>query len=268
MGWRGSILLLCLTAAGSSLAQSDERPEFVPAEPERRPPPQTFDLGAVTYPEAQEGWDRFSSALDELVRFVRTSTDLAVGLQHRELDLVGTPRAQAVLLFLAGIVAVLRFGPLEKEALGAYLRGGGLLFGDDVRPSRRRWSRISRPGLAGTPFDRQFKALMKDPLVLGSQGSRWQRIPPDHPVYSSYYDFPDGPPVSGATGGPVDYLEMLEVRGRVAVIFSDLNLSLLWSDTSTSGRERGLQLGVNLIVFAIAQRIGGGLVIPRPPRSE
>ena len=57
----------------------------------------------------------------------------------------------------------------------------------------------------------------------------------------------------GATGGNVFDLEMLELRGRVAVVFSDLNLSWYWGDPMADARERGLQFGVNLIVFALTQ---------------
>ena len=61
------------------------------------------------------------------------------------------------------------------------------------------------------------------------------------------------PPMGGAPSGNVFDLEMLEVRGRVAVVFSDLNISWYWGDQNAEGRERGLQFGVNLIVYALTQ---------------
>ena len=74
-----------------------------------------------------------------------------------------------------------------------------------------------------------------------------------HPLYYSFYDFSDGPPKGGAPGGNVFDLEMLEIRGRVAVVFSDLNISWYWGDPQADARERGLQFGVNLIVYALTQ---------------
>jgi hypothetical protein len=94
---------------------------------------------------------------------------------------------------------------------------------------------------------------MRDQKVLGTDGSRWQRVVKDHPLYFSFYDFGDGPPRGGAPGGNVFDLEMLEIRGRVAVVFSDLNISWYWGDPQADARERGLQFGVNLIIFALTQ---------------
>ena len=108
-------------------------------------------------------------------------------------------------------------------------------------------------GVQGTLFDRQFKALMQDPSVLGSDGSKWQKIPKDHDLYYSFFDFADGPPMGGAPGGNVFDLEMLELRGRVAVVFSDINISWYWGDPNADARERGLQFGVNLVVYALTQ---------------
>ena len=34
---------------------------------------------------------------------------------------------------------------------------------------------------------------MEHPKVLGSDGSKWQKIPKDHDLYYSFFDFEDGP---------------------------------------------------------------------------
>ena len=263
MTWKQGLVLVSFAAAASVLAQSEERPEVAPLEPRRQPPPRTFTITALEYDEAREGYDRFSSALPELVHFVKTSTDIRADLRHDELDLSDPGALRAILLYLTGNDAIFDFGSHGKKKLGDYLRGGGLLYAEDVRPDRFRSFRLPGPGVPGTPFDQKFKALMKDELVLGRSGARWRKIPQDHPLYSSYFDFPDGPPLGAARGGTIDFLEMLEHRGRVAVIYSDLNLSLFWGDPEVSGRERGLQFGANLIVFALTQQIGGGLSPPR-----
>jgi hypothetical protein len=46
---------------------------------------------------------------------------------------------------------------------------------------------------------------------------------------------------------------MLEYRGRVAVVFSDLNISYAWGVPEAIGRTRALQFGANLVIFALAQ---------------
>ena len=113
--------------------------------------------------------------------------------------------------------------------------------------------------MPGTPFDRRFKALMKDALVLGETGAYWRKIPKDHALYPSYFDFVDGPPLGAIRNSQIDYLEMLEQRGRVVVIFSELNISMHWANLQAENRDKSLRLGANLIVFAMTQQISGGL---------
>ena len=91
--------------------------------------------------------------------------------------------------------------------------------------------------------DRQLKSLVADPLVLGDAGARWRKIPKDHPLYHCYFEFPDGPPLTGAPGRDIVDLEMLEVHGRVAVIFSDLNLTWSWANQEVRYGPNSLRLG-------------------------
>jgi hypothetical protein len=52
---------------------------------------------------------------------------------------------------------------------------------------------------------------------------------------------------------------MLELRGRVVAIFSDLNISYGWASTEIAGHRRALQFGTNLLIFALAEKRGGPL---------
>jgi hypothetical protein len=88
-------------------------------------------------------------------------------------------------------------------------------------------------------------------------------VPKSHALFRSFFQFHDGPPLSGTVGGRsavarVQELEMLEYRGRVAVVFSDLNISFAWSVSEAVGRRRALQFGTNLVIFALAQYAAGG----------
>ena len=67
------------------------------------------------------------------------------------------------------------------------------------------------------------------------------------------------PPLAATTqDSNVFDLEMLQVRGRVAVIFSDLNISRFWGNVEDGSRLRGLQFGANLIVSALTQKMAIG----------
>ena len=89
------------------------------------------------------------------------------------------------------------------------------------------------------------------------QGGRWRKSPKNDPSYSSSFDFPDGPPMNGARRGNVFALEALELRGRTTVVFSDLNISWFWGNRDADGRDRNLQFGTNLVVFALTKQFAG-----------
>ncbi|MFP6647472.1 MAG: DUF4159 domain-containing protein [Candidatus Latescibacterota bacterium] len=106
-----------------------------------------------------------------------------------------------------------------------------------------------------------LKTLMADPLVLSGNGRAWYPVPKDHELFRSFFQFPDGPPLSGtvrrSSTSRVKELEMLEYRGRVAVLFSELNISYAWSMHEAVGRRRSLQFGANLVIFALGQYAAG-----------
>ena len=269
MALNGWILLMALTAAGSALAQ-DDRPKFSVPEPkkEERRPASALTITELLYQLASQE-DRFPTALPELVRFfkrVSAVKKIETELKWNQLPADSPHLKQAILLYMTGNQAVLQFSESEKKGLGEYLNGGGLLYAEDIRMSDAI-NGLDRQdaGVEGTPFDRQFKALMRDPLVLGENGAHWERIAKKHPLYAICFDFPDGPPMGGAQGGNVYELEMLQIRGRVAVIFSDLNISWYWGDSLADARDRGLQFGANLIVFAMTQRAAGPGLRSGPP---
>jgi hypothetical protein len=213
-----------------------------------------FNMTVIDYDIADKNRDRFPTAVEELMRYMRDHTQINARIEGTTLEFSDPSIMDAPLLYMTGNDAVLQISATEKTNLGEYLKNGGFLYAEEIRQSDADNGLAGKEaGVSGTPFDRQFKALMKDPLVLGSDGSKWQKMPKTHALYYSFWDFPDGPPMGGAPAGNVFDLEMLELRGRVAVVFSDLNISYYWGDPLADARERGLQFGVNLIVFALTQ---------------
>ena len=213
-----------------------------------------FNMTVIDYDIADKNRDRFPTAAEELMRYMRDHTKINARIEGTTLEFSDPRILDAPFLYMTGNDAVLQISDTEKKNLGDYLKAGGFLFAEEIRQSDAENGLDGKEaGVSGTPFDRQFKALMKEPLVLGSDGSKWQKVPKTHPLYYSFWDFPDGPPMGGAPGGNVFDLEMLELRGRVAVVFSDLNVSWYWGDPLADARERGLQFGVNMIVYALTQ---------------
>ena len=251
-------LLLALLLGTPALAQ-DERPPISIPQPEHQrvtpTPGAPLTIVQVSYREAIKERDYLSLAAQELVSFTRVSTQLEVPLHSRVLTLDDPRIADALMLYMTGFDCVIRIDEREKQGLARYLHSGGLLFAEDILPLEANVRGAA--GVAGTPFDRQFKALLKDPQVLGSKGGRWRKLPKSDPLYSAYFDFPDGPPLSGTNRGNVFALEAIELKGRIAVIFSDLNISWSWGNRDAEGRDRSLQFGTNLLVCALAQKYAG-----------
>lgn len=241
---------------GSS--EPNQRPSLTVPEPRRRTPLEQLPLlVSVTYGEAEPGVDRFVQALPELVRYIHRDTKVGLLLRTLEASL-GEPRANgALLLYLTGNRAALRFSHPQRRWLGQYLRDGGLLYAEDVVPLPYGQSYVRGAGQPGTVFDVQVSELLRQPEVLGQDGGDWKRIPDDHPLFSSFFAFAGAPPPGGTDQTEVTYLKMLEWRGRVVVILSELNVSWAWASPHAPGRTRGLQFGTNLVVFALARKSAG-----------
>ena len=213
-----------------------------------------FNMTVIDYDLADKSSDRFPTAVEELMRYIRDHSRVNARIEGTTMRLSDPTVMKAPFIYMTGNSAVFQFTQTEKENLGEYLKNGGFLFAEEIRQADVETGLDGKDaGVAGTLFDRQFKDLMRDPLVLGSDGSKWQKVSKDHDLFYSFFDFEDGPPMGGAPGGNVFDLEMLELRGRVAVVFSDLNVSWYWGDPNADARERGLQFGVNLIVYALTQ---------------
>jgi hypothetical protein len=213
-------------------------------------------VAVIDYALADRNADRFPEAVENLLAYLRTVPDLGLQGQSESTRLDNLPAAdpRPILLYMTGNSATLKLSDAEKANLGKLLQQGALLFAEEIRQSDATAGLQGRgAGVADTPFDRQFKELMRDRLVLGPQGQQWEKVPRSHPLYSCFYEFSDGPPRGGAPGAEVTDLEMLQLRGRPAVIFSDLNISWYWGDPQCRNRERGLQFGVNLLIFALTQ---------------
>jgi hypothetical protein len=215
-----------------------------------------FKMTVIRYNYMDFNQDRFPTAPDELMRYMRDHTKINAHIEGTTIEFSDAKLFEAPFIYMTGSTAVLSLSPVEIQNLGTYLRDrGGFLFAEDIVHSPS-----DKPGdtpigaQVGTPFDRQFKDVIKK--ALGSD-AKWFKLPKDHPLFYSFYDFPSGPP-SGAQNGNVFDLEGIELRGRLAVVFSDLNISWFWSkEAESAGRERGLQFGVNLIVYALT--LPGGI---------
>ena len=190
--------------AGSAWAQPGEKPKISIPEPKRESMPgrggAEFTITVVQYEISDRERDIFPLAIPELVSFFKEHTSLETQLRWNKHQLGDSRLKQASMLYMTGQDAVFQIEDKEKKNLGKYLAEGGFLFAEDIRHANPENGLTGmQAGVSGTSFDQQLKGLMRDPQVLGERGQRWQKVPQEHPLFNSYWDFPNGPP-KGGTG--------------------------------------------------------------------
>ena len=182
-------------------------------------------------------WYAGPSAIANLLTAIRERTGLPVA----ERETVVTPLDPALrdhpFLYMTGHGNV-AFNEEEREALRSYLQAGGFLHADD------------NYGL-DEAFRREMAALFPDPGLV--------EIPADHPVFHSYYEFPEGlPKIHEHDGEPPEAWGVF-YEGRLVVFYShESDLGNGWEDPDVHGdppelREQALRMGVNLFVYALTR---------------
>jgi hypothetical protein len=147
-----------------------------------------------------------------------------------------------------------RFSSAERNALREYLTRGGFLFGDSICASNE----------FAESFRREMQAILPD--------ARWQRIPVDHPMFTSEYRGFDLKTVSlrdPQARGADDRLESrlvkaepllegLEIDGRYAVVFSPYDLSCALENSQSLEckgytRDDAARIGANIVLYALGE---------------
>ena len=154
-----------------------------------------------------------SNVLNSLVEY----TTLRVDPVERIVALSDPKMLEAPFCYLAGHKLV-QFTPAERKNFERYVRGGGFVFVDDCNHDI--------DGLFAKSFESEIAS------IFGKRALN--KIPNNHPVYSSFFKF-EGPPTTGVElngwGDDLvhDYLKAVEVGGRVRILYSnkDYGLSLI-----------------------------------------
>jgi hypothetical protein len=180
-------------------------------------------------------WYWGSSAIPNFLRFVRDHTDMPVDTIERQVKIMDPELFQYPFLFATGH-GVISFTPEEKERLRTYLLGGGFLFVNDSY------------GIDKT-FRKEMAALFPEREVV--------ELPFDHPIYHSFYDFPNGPPKIHEHDGLPPRGYSIVVNGRAVMYFlveSDIGDG--WEDPQVHGdpeakRQDALRMGLNILTYAL-----------------
>lgn len=198
------------------------------------------------------GADDAPHALANLLRTAEKQVELRVSTEPHLLTPNDPALAQYPIVFMHGRRAF-QWSPAERKALATYLERGGFLFADSICASS------------------QFTEAFRREIGATFPNAKLVRLPPDHPLLTTEYRGFDlksvmmrDPQNRGDNGleakltktEPV--LEALEIDGRIAVIFSPLDLSCALENQSSlecKGYVKGdaAKIGINILLHALQQ---------------
>ena len=179
-----------------------------------------------------------ANVLNSLIEY----TSLRVDLTERIVPLSDPAMLTAPFCYMAGHRLV-QFNPQERANFETYVKNGGFVFVDDCNHD-----------IDGM-FARTFEQQMMD--IFGPEALK--KIPNDHPLYSSFFEF-DGPPrTSMELNGWGDdlvheYLKAIEIDGRIAVLYSNKDFGCEWDYDFRNKRflrEDNTKFAVNIVMYAM-----------------
>ena len=147
-------------------------------------------------------------------------------------------------LFMTGHKLV-RFSDQERGNLVRFVERGGFLFSDDCNHDIA--------GLYATSFEQEMRRMFLGPGIL-------DKIPNNHALYKSFFQFPDGPPqtaheLNGWGDDLVhDYLRAVQRKGRIGVLYSNKDYGCEWDydwRNKRFQRDDNTKFAVNIVVYAM-----------------
>ena len=198
--------------------------------------PDSITIARLQY-DGGGDWYANPSSLPNLLEALRERTGLPTA--RREVNV--TPLDPALrdypYLYMTGHGDV-AFTPAERTALREYLLSGGFLHADD-----------------NYGLDESFREEMAEIFP----DAELTEIPAEHPVFSTFYEFPEGLPKIHEHDGQPPQAFGIFLDGRMLVFYTyESDLGDGWEDEGVhedtpETREDAIRMGVNLFLFALGQ---------------
>jgi len=182
-------------------------------------------------------WYANPSSLPNLLEALRERTGLATARREVNVTPLDPVLRDYPYLYMTGHGNV-EFTPAERSALRDYLLAGGFLHADD-----------------NYGLDESFRAEMAEIFP----DAELTEIPPGHPVFSTFYDFPDGLPKIHEHDGQAPQAFGIFLDGRMLVFYTfESDLGDGWEDEGVHEdtpelREDAIRMGDNVFLFALGQ---------------
>lgn len=198
--------------------------------------------GTVVIPRIQYGgggdWYTDPTSIPNLLKTAADRLGLSTRPEHVVIKLADPELFSYPMLYMTGHGNV-KFEEAELNRLVTYLDHGGFLWIDDCYGMDRS-------------LRRELKRLYPD-LELAP-------IPPDHPIFHTVYDFPQGVPKVHEHDGKPPAAYGIFSKGRLVLFYTfetDIGCGLedkeVHPENTDETREKALQMGLNILVFAMSQ---------------
>jgi len=192
-------------------------------------------------------WDYNTKVAANVLNSVVEYTTIPIYAQEVVITLDSEELLSFPFLFMTGHKLV-RFNERERAGLRRFAEHGGLLFSDDCNHDI--------DGLYAKTFEEEMQRVFADDPAAAAM----PKLPARHPIYSSFFEFPEGPPqtaheLNGWGDDLVhDYLRGVERQGRLAVVYSNKDYGCEWDYDWRNKRfrtEDNTRFAVNLVVYAM-----------------
>lgn len=171
-------------------------------------------------------------------------TTIPVDTVEKVVPLASKDLFKSPFCYLSGHKLV-QFTKDEATNFKAYVENGGFVFVDDCNHDI--------DGLFAKSFENQMDVLFGAEALI--------KIPDDHKIYRSFFDF-DGPPTTtqelNGWGDDLvhEYLKAIEVDGRIGVLYSNKDYGCEWDYDFRNKRWYkfdNTRFGVNIITYALTR---------------
>ena len=203
--------------------------------------PNSFFFSRIQYHSGDWNTDERmpSNLLNSLIEY----TSIKVEETERIVRLDSPEIFKSPFCYMSGHKLV-QFNDAEKENFEKYVNNGGFVFVDDCNHDI--------DGLFAKSFEKQMAEIFGDDAL--------KKIPNNHKLYSSFFEFPDGPPTTSfelnGWGDDLvhDYLKAITINDRIDVLYSNKDYGCEWDYHFKNKRflaEDNTKFAVNIVMYAL-----------------
>jgi hypothetical protein len=200
-----------------------------------------FTFARIKY--ASGDWDTDQRMPANVLNSLLEYTTIPLNATEKVVNLAGDELFNYPFCYLTGHKLV-QFTQKEAQNFKNYVLNGGFVFVDDCNHD------------IDALFAKSFETQMA--TLFGAKSLK--KIPNNHPVYSSFFEFENGPPntsfeLNGWGDDLIhDYLKAIEINNRIGVLYSNKDYGCEWDYDFRNKRflaKDNTKFAVNIILYAM-----------------